>query len=202
MKESRGGEVTIGGLNLAAEKGILRTGHCYGHDCFIITDKTIFNGDCRRLQQYKFNDGAKSKSLPGAYRKWPVGVLEMSEGNYPYVMFVEGSGDALTAISIIHDKGREDVAVVAMLGASNTIPADCLDHFRGRSICIYPHNDEAGMKALTKWSAQLELVTDELNVFDLSTQQKSDGTPVKDLGELYTSIKQSTAGQAVSLLPQ
>jgi hypothetical protein len=202
IHESRGHEVTIDGLKYAVSKGHLKVGNILGQDNFVYTDNTFRNGDRRPLATKYFPDGSKSKALPGIPRNWPVGTKEMVDGDYPFVMLVEGSGDALAALSAIHGAGREDVAVVAMLGATTKIPTCCLEYFQGRHVCIYPDNDKAGLAAFRRWSSQLSLVTENITVFDLRCFQRPDGQPVKDLGELFALMNSGDVGQATSLLPQ
>ena len=101
------------------------------------------------------------------------------------IALVEGAPDLLAAHHFIHAEERErDVAAVAMLGASQRIHADALPLFTGKRVRIYPHLDDAGQRAVERWTAQLESVNAVVDCFDLTGIPKTDGQTVKDLNDL------------------
>jgi hypothetical protein len=80
--------------------------------------------------------------------------------------------------------GVEDqVAPVAMLGASNAIPNDALRHFVGKQVRIFPHADEAGRDAGALWAAQLTAAQAEVDGFDFGGLLRADDRAVKDLND-------------------
>jgi len=70
------------------------------------------------------------------------------------VVLVEGSPDYLAACDVSFHAKREFLPV-AILGAGQAIHAEALPFFKGRTVLILGHPDEAGLTAAKKWKAQL-----------------------------------------------
>lgn len=196
---SRKGQVSLDGLRLAIDRGNLFAAMHKGHACYAVTDKTRRAVDFRRLDGELFIVGGrvcKTLSPAGLGRRWPVGLMEMVDGQYQDVILTEGSGDLLSAHKPIFAEGRQidrpsfpKVCVVTILGATINIPADCLQYFAGRRIWIYPDNDKAGRDAACRWCAQLEQVSDQVKVFPgIKEATRRDGTVFKDFGD-FMSVK-------------
>jgi hypothetical protein len=79
------------------------------------------------------------------------------------------------------------VAPVAMLGASNRIPAEVLELFTRKRVRIFPHTDAAGLRAAATWETQLRPFVDGIDAFDFSGLTMTCKKPIKDLNDL-TSI--------------
>jgi len=85
---------------------------------------------------------------------WPVGAPAI--GDRPCVILTEGSTDFLAAHLLAFWFGVGDrVAVVAMLGAGQSIPEKAAHYFRGKRCRILIDNDVAGEKAAARWAEQL-----------------------------------------------
>lgn len=153
---------SIAGLELATRHGHLWFGqvHDHGerHPAWLLTDSARRNAQARKLdgQPWIF-DGqrkpAKSKTIWGTDTHWPVGIPDATTTD---IAFVEGAPDFLAAWEMIHRKeATARMRPVAMFGASNSIHADALSLFEGRTIWMFPHNDPEGMKAAKRWGNSL-----------------------------------------------
>jgi len=170
---------------LAAERGLLKFGKVRHFDAWIITDESGRNMQARRMDGKRWDrDGrVKAWTFPGCQASWPIGCQEAS--GYLGIMLVEGGPDLLAAFHFAWCENKSNrVAAVCVTGASNRIPDDCLPYFAGRAIRIFPHADQAGMKALDSWASQLRRVARNLSFFDLRGLRKCDSSAVKDLNDL------------------
>lgn len=176
------------GLRLAEDRGFLWFGVLWGHSAWCVTDQR------RRLVEFRRLDGAnwpafgrlqeRKAHCVGAGKCWPIGTLE--SGPFPKVVMVEGAPDLLAACHFIAAENKvESVAPVAVLGASNHhLDPEALGHFRGKSVCIYPHVDPAGRRAVCEWAKALQVAgAARVAAFDLSGLTLRDGTPGKDLAD-------------------
>ena len=126
---------------------------------------------------------AKAWTLPGCWASWPVAIQEAQP--FPAIALVEGAPDLLAAHHFIIAEGREqDVAAVAMLGASQRIFETALPHFRDKRVRIYPHLDSAGQDAARRWTEQLESAGADVDCFDLSGIPTVSNGRVGDLNDL------------------
>ena len=125
---------------------------------------------------------AKAQTLPGSRAAWLIGAEEAKP--YRYWLLCEGGPDLLAAFHYIHAHEREaDTAAIAMLGASNQIPADALPLFTGKRVRICTHADEAGREAAVKWTQQLEGVGAQVDAADFTGLLMADGALAKDLND-------------------
>lgn len=163
------------GLNVeaveeASARGLLRFGTVCGSHCWLLTDKHQKSAQARRMTGEAFPaaknlPSRKAHTLAGSCQSWPLGLLEASQE--PFLAIVEGGPDMLAAIHFAQAEGAaERVGVIAMLGASNTIPAEALPHFKNKRIRIFRHADDAGEKAANCWAGQLEAVGAAADIFD------------------------------------
>lgn len=196
--------VSVESVQLASERGFIY--FCELADgpemasAWVLTDGTRRNAQARRLDgarwQYQWNDDAKDwllaepdrrkkvRGFTGNQASWPLGIEEAQA--FASIAIVEGV-DLLAAFHFLHAESREDhVAPVAILGASNRIPADALNLFAGKRIRIFAHSDAnyAGMRAAAQWQKQLESPAAHIDAVDFRGAFKSDGKPVKDLNDL------------------
>jgi hypothetical protein len=167
---------------------------------WILTDRTRRNAQARRLDgdrwHHQWNSDAKDWLLvePEQRKKvrgfinnrasWPVGIEEA--GEFQSIAVVEGV-DLLAAFHFLFAEERErHVAPVAILGASNRIPADALTLFGGKRVRIFPHVDpnHAGLNAAANWEAQLRPVAESVDAFDFAGLMMTGGAGVKDLNDL------------------
>jgi hypothetical protein len=178
--------LSVEGLQLASERGLLWFAMVHGLSAWLATDATGWNCQARRLDGGLWTHlaaPAKAYSLPGCRAAWPIGITEAQ--SFPVVALVEGTPDLLAAHHFTHAEGRErDVAAVCITGAANSIPDDALPSFAGRRVRIFPHLDDAGQKAAQRWTAQLESVNATVDCFDLGGITRTSGQPVKDLNDL------------------
>jgi hypothetical protein len=179
------------GVQIAADRGLLRCGSVCGVACWLVLDRARRSAQARRLDGLPFMAAGglgerKAHTLKGSSQAWPVGVLEAV--SLPFIALVEGGPDMLAALHFAKAEGLADrVGVVAMLGASNKIPEEALHHFRGKRVRIFPHADRAGMEAARRWEKQLRragAVTDCFSVDGIPLQRIDDCEPVRYAGDL------------------
>jgi hypothetical protein len=176
-------------LRLAETRGFLRFCTLWGNAAWCV-------GDSRgRLHEFRRVDGHKWSAygrLPerkahctGAGKAWPLGVLESEP--FPKIAMVEGAPDFLAVFHFLLIEGKEKtVAPVGVLGAANhALAPEALAKFAGKSVCLYPHADDAGQKAALAWARQLkEAGAARVTAFDLSGLVLVDGTVGKDLADV------------------
>ena len=106
-------------------------------------------------------------------------------GAKPVVLLVEGMPDLLAAVQVIGVQGRHhDTAVVAMLGAGQKIHPQSFPYFAGKYVRLFPHRDEAGIRATETWCRQLQRVGATVDCFNHERFEKKPGQPCKDLNDL------------------
>ncbi len=191
---SRLRNLSIDGLHLAAERGLLHFAELQDQGelvtCWLLTDSKRISAQARRLDggplHTKDGRAVKAKTLPGSAQSWPVGLPEC-EG-FPNVLLCEGGPDLLAAHHFIVAEGQQDHAgAVAMLGASNKIPAEALPMFKNKAVRVFPHLDESGQKAAVCWETQLRAAGADVHCFSLAGLSMTSGEAVADLNDL-TSI--------------
>lgn len=174
----------IEGLRIATELGLLFFACLRGFDAWIVSDSERVNAQARRMDggMWEHLGGAKSWTLRGSWAAWLVGARESL--SCQSIAFCEGGPDLLAACHFIWCEGREqDVAPVAMLGATQRIHEEALPLVAGKPVRIFPHLDDAGQHAAERWTRQLESVGAEVDAFDLTGLHQSDGEPVRDLND-------------------
>lgn len=171
------------GIALASEKGLLRFGEFRGHRAWFILDGSGRVAQARRLDGVPWADGVKAWTLSGSQAAWPVGIGEAA--SFPAVGLVEGGPDLLAAFGfIIAEERQRDCAPVAMLGGCARIHPDALPLFAGKRVRIFPHVDETGDSAASRWAEQLAEAGAKVDAFSLAGLRRTDGEPVKDLCDL------------------
>ena len=174
--------LSVEGLQLASDRGLLWFAELRGFDSWIVTDSERANAQARRMDGglWEHLDGAKSWTLPGSWAGWPIGAKESQP--FPAIALCEGGADLLAAFHFAWCEDRErDVAPVAMLGASQRIHESALPLLARKRIRIFPHLDSAGRQAAERWARQLEGA--EVDWFDFAGLQKTDGNAVGDLND-------------------
>ena len=100
------------------------------------------------------------------------------------IALVEGSPDLLAGFHLAWCAGAEnDIAVVAMLGASNRIPDVTLQHFAGKHVRIFADADVRVQEAGQTWARQLAGAGVPVSGYSFAGLVQSDGSPVKDLND-------------------
>ena len=150
--------LSVEGLLLAQERGLLHFGRHWNKDAWFIADETRFAVSARRLDgQLWFND-SKAVMLKGTQGCWPIGIKESLP--YPNIALVEGGPDLLAAHHLfLVEECATEWAAVAMLSATMTIPEEALPLFKGKHVRILYHNDpeKQGLLAACRWHQQLGL---------------------------------------------
>jgi len=102
------------------------------------------------------------------------------------IVLVEGIPDFLAAHQIVIEEGRQGcVAPVSMLCASVSIAEPALPLFKGKHVRLFPHADEAGVKAAKKWSQQLKAAgVAKMDCYDFARVKVAPNEHVKDLCDL------------------
>lgn len=178
--------LSVDGVALASERGLLRFVELHGVDAWIVTDGERLNAQARRMDGglWEHLEGQpKAWTLPGSWAPWPIGAKEAQ--GFEKLALVEGGGDLLAAFHFIYCEDRErDVAAVAMLGAKLSIHQDALSLFSGKRSRLFPHLDKAGREAAEKWTVQLQAVgAVDVDEFDFEGLHQVSGEPVRDLND-------------------
>jgi hypothetical protein len=196
--------ISLEALHLARSRGLLWFSEVPDGPtlvrAWIITDRTRKNAQARRIDgqrwQHAWNAEAKQwelvehdqrkkvRGFVGNQGGWPVGLEEAQP--FESIVIVEGV-DLLAAFHFLIAENREEkVGVVAILGASNRIPAEVVTMFTGKRVRIFPHADSnnAGLHASARWETQLRPVAASVDAFDFSGLIQIGGSPVKDLNDL------------------
>jgi hypothetical protein len=177
--------ISIEGLKLAVERGILCAGYHHDLPCWFVTDEHRIAAQARRIDGQRFfsADGLKAVSLTGTVGGWPIGAAAI-RSEHRSVIFCEGGPDLLAAHAFIWAEGREhDAAAVAMLGASSPIANGALELFRGRRVRFVVHADTAGAKGLARWGPQLRGIAASRDSICFKGLHRADGEHVKDLND-------------------
>ncbi len=178
------------GVAEAVRRGLLRVGRSCGFGAWVVTDSSCWCAQARRMDGQPFPTvpgllgERKAHTAAGSWQAWPLGIREAA--SYPVVLLVEGAPDLLAAHALIMREGRaHDTAAVAMLGASQQIPAEALRGFRTRRVRLFPHADQAGLAAMIAWGRQLRTArAAEPDAYDLDGLRQADGRPAKDLNDV------------------
>ncbi len=182
IAELRG--LTPEGVHLAADRGLLWCADSQEGRAWIVTDARRVNAQARLFsgRVWQRIGGKKAWTLPGSEAAWPIGILESSP--FPAIALVEGSPDLLAGLHLVWCADEEnEIAVVAMLGASNRIPDDALRHFVGKHVRIFPDADDRGQEAGLRWASQLAGAGADVDGFSFDGFFTSEGNPVKDLND-------------------
>ena len=176
------------GIEIASKRGLLWFADWHGRPCWIITDRSRMNAQARRMDGQSFAvNGASRKALtfPGSRAGMPIGLDEAKA--FPNVAVVEGGPDSLAAHACIWAEDREDdVAVVAVLGASNRPSAAVWAPLAGKRVRVYCHHDDAGMAAARAWAeAIVKAGCADIDGFRFDGMRQVDGSDVTDLNDLF-----------------
>ena len=172
----------------ASKRGLLKFGTVGGFACWLLLDQAHKSAQARRMTGEPFPSigslsERKAHTLKGSCQAWPLGLLEAAQK--PFIAIVEGGPDLLAALHFAQAELAADrVGIVAMLGASNAIPADALPHFKNKRIRIFPHDDEAGLKAAAGWEKQLRRAGAETDCFRVGGVALDSGGTSGDLNDL------------------
>ena len=190
-------------VNLAVNNGLVRFGTWHKQAVWAVTDPTENNTQLRRLdgKPIKVGDNErKSHTVKGSTASWPIGIKQAQD--VPCIMLVEGGPDLLAAYARIEFENRQhDTKPVAMLGASNSIPDVALPYFKGKRVYVYPHVDEAGVKAAERWMQQLLMAGCYPRTFSLMGMSQRDGQPVGDLNDTVHCSGAELLRKAKTFLP-
>jgi hypothetical protein len=175
--------VSIEGLNLASERGLLFFATVKNCPAWIVTDCALVNAQARRLDGGLWDhlQGAKSYTLPGSWATWPVGITESE--HFPFIALCEGGGDLLSAHHFMVSESRSDCAAVGMLGSSHRIHKEALPLFTGKRVRVFGHDDDPGRKAVSVWASQLTAVGADVDACSFAGLRKADETAIKDLND-------------------
>ena len=179
--------ISIEGLQLVQQRGILIFGNLWGFEVYGAKDQTGCLIEVRRLDGLEFPAWGniashKSHAMKGSHKKWPLGILEAQ--GCECVALAEGLPDFLALHQyVVQENAQERVGPVGMLSSASLIAPEALEHFRGRHVRIYPHIDKAGINAAGKWQKQLQDAgARKVDFFNFSAFPSSGGS-VKDLCE-------------------
>lgn len=175
-------------LRIASERGLLRFATLWGRRAWCICDSRQQLFEFRRLDGKPWPAhgrlGERKAHCIGQGKDWPNGVREAEP--FPRIMVVEGAPDLLATFHFISvEEVTESVAPVAVLGTGNRrFAPESLRCFRGKSVCLYPHVDEAGKSACRTWAQQIrDAGASRVTAFDLSGIVRDDGGRGKDLAD-------------------
>jgi hypothetical protein len=173
--------ISIEGVRLAYERGLLRFGQHQGRAAWFILDGSRRVAQARRMDGQLWTANAKAWTLRNSQAAWPVGVEESAL--FATVAFCEGSPDLLAAHHFIWTENREhDCAAVAIFGGAN-IHADALRLFEGKRVRIFRHVDATGDAATNRWAKQINDAGADVDAFNFAGIRQADGSPVEDLND-------------------
>jgi hypothetical protein len=190
------------GVKAAANKGFLHCAKSSEGRAWVITDKTRYLAQIRRLDGKPWANlgGAKAKSLKGSIGTWPIGLKEAA--NHPAIALVEGGPDLLAAIDLIVATNTEaGIAPMAILGSSMAIAEMALPLFAGKRVKIFAHADSAGIAAGRRWAEQLGSVALEVTGYSFDGLNV-EGRPVSDLNDFALRISQNPTAEAINQLSE
>lgn len=179
--------ISVEALKLAAERGFLIFGARFNREVFGLKDQSGRLAEVRRLDGQLFPAYGslpqhKSHTLPGSTKSWPLGLIESAAA--PNIVLTEGLPDFLAAFDFLLREGKVNmVAPVTMLSASTSIEGGALNHFHNKRVRMFPHHDEAGIKAAHRWTSQLRAVTEEIDYWDFSQFPN-----INDLADLNSAL--------------
>jgi hypothetical protein len=175
--------LSIEGVSLAAERGLLYCADFREGRAYIITDSRRRNAQARRMDGKPWERiGAKAWTLPGSEAAWPIGLREAS--SLSAIALVEGGPDLLSAFHLAVACGVEDrIAPVAMLGANHFVPAKALSLFAKKRVRIFLHADEPGLCAARHWARQLRQVAGKVDGFGFDSGDLNDFARTHPRGE-------------------
>lgn len=176
--------LALNALALAGERGLLWFYDSSEGRAWLITDRARRNAQARRLdgQPWAWN-AKKAWTLGGSCASWPIGLPESA--TFPTLAICEGGPDFLAAFHHAHASGlAERVAPVCLIGASLTIPGECLAAFTGKRVRIFVHGDAEGLGAAQRWAGQLRGHAGRVDGFTFDGLTRTDSAPVKDLCDL------------------
>lgn len=193
--------VSLEGVQLMANRGLLWFAVWHGLPAWVATDDSRKNAQVRRLDG-RIWEGIekKAQTLPGSEALRPIGARESQQ--YPVVMFCEGVPDSLAAHHFIHAHGRQaDVSAVCMLGAGMNIHDASLPIFGGKRVRIFPHDDAPGRAAAERWAKQLATVGASVDAVGFTGLAMEDGSQVNDLNDCNR-ITPNQASELLDLIPK
>ena len=179
--------ISVEALKLAAERGFLIFGVRFNREVFGLKDQSGRLAEVRRLDGQLFPAYGslpehKSHTLKGSTKRWPLGLMEAATA--PSIVLTEGLPDFLAVFDFMLREGKVNmVAPVTMLSASTSIEDGALNHFHNKRVRMFPHHDEAGIKAAHRWTSQLRAVTEEIDYWDFSQFPN-----INDLADLNSAL--------------
>lgn len=176
--------ISIEGLELASQRGLLWFAKLKSRRTWIVTDSARMNAQARRMDGREWEHFCvKAYTLPGAWASWPIGIIEAQP--FPAIAFCEGGPDLLAACHFIICESREaHCSPVTVLGASQRIHPDALPLFTGKRVRIFGHDDEDGKAAVERWAQQLTRAGADVDAFNFAGLRQVDESAVKDLNDL------------------
>ena len=122
-----------------------------GHDSICVIDLPKKNPRFRRLDGMPYQIGesiTKELGIKGGSAKMPLGWYEASQ--YEYIILTEGTPDFIAA----HIFADNNVGVVGVTGASNSLPPQFLSRVKGKKFLLFPHigdGNSIGEKKSREW---------------------------------------------------
>jgi CHC2-type zinc finger protein len=186
-------------VEFAQDLGTLRIGEVCGYLSWVLLDESGLCAEGRRLNRKPYPAVTKEKvqlgerkahTLRGSRKDWPVGILPIGEyqNSAQTILLVEGGPDYLAALHFALRQRKTGILPVTILGRGQGLRGlhpDSLEHFQGRRVRIYPHDDRDGKSYQTAlvWSRQLRKLGCEVDLFIFRGLRKTNGTPVNDLND-------------------
>lgn len=175
----------IEALKIAYDRGVFGFCEYKGSPAWLITDAAKKSAQARKLDGTQWQDahnGHKAETLKNSECAYPIGLSAIDQRKH--IVLCEGSTDFLAAFHFAYINDCEnEIAPIAMLGATHRIGEEYLSAFNGKEILIFPDRDKAGMNALKIWGDQISKNAAKVLYFDFAKFQRIDGYPVKDLSD-------------------
>jgi hypothetical protein len=203
-------------VDLAQDLGTLRVGQVCGYLSWVLLDASGLCAEGRRLNRRPYPEitngkiqlgERKAHTLRGSRKDWPVGILPAEEYRHCVgaLSLIEGGPDYLAALHFALAQKKTGILPVAILGRGQgrySLHPESLDHFRGRRVRIFPHDDPDGgsYRTALAWFRQLKKLYCEVDFFTFEGLRKTDGTPANDLNDC-TQLADSDAAELGALFP-
>jgi len=191
--------IDIRAAQLAQDLGTLRVGNVCGYLSWVLLDSSGLCAEGRRLNRMPYPavsannfqlSERKAHTLRGSRKDWPVGILPAAEyqKSVESILLVEGGPDYLAALHFALERRETGSLPVAILGRGQGLRGlhpDSLEHFRGRRVRIYPHDDPDGgsYRSALRWAKQLRDVGCEVDFFVFKGLRKPNAQAAKDLND-------------------
>jgi CHC2 zinc finger len=192
-------KIDLRAVELAQDLGTLRIGEVCGYLSWVLLDESGLCAEGRRLNRKPYPavttgkvqlSERKAHTLRGSRKDWPVGIMPAAEyqKSVEAILVVEGGPDYLAALHFALQQRKTGILPVAILGRGQGrrgLHPESLEHFRGKRVRIFPHEDpdRLGLRSAVRWARELQKLNCRVDLFRFRGLLKRDGAPINDLND-------------------